>query len=222
LDKNLTGAQLRLYSLILHLSITEGFCWASTETLAKMLGTTVRRIGQLLLALEESKYITRFNQTEESIMGRKIMGRRIYPQVVVEWVEQNGHEGNKKAARKKSVNKEETKSFFKGNPGTDNKEVSSSKEEEETRKSNKNSSYVVSSSLQEETPKAVSAELQERNTSSSQPAGFTTSVSGNDKRVLAETDNKYNFATWNDYIRNKYGPGFRESEEYLKMAKILK
>ena len=103
MDKNLTGEELRLYCIILHMSITEGFCWASTETLAKSAGTAVRRIGKLIKNLEEKNYITRCNVSKETEGGRKIAGRRIYPQVIVEWVEQDGHEGNKKAARQKST-----------------------------------------------------------------------------------------------------------------------
>ena len=83
LDKTLTGEQLRLYCLILQRAHTQGFCWASTATLAAEIQTTPRRVGKILKSLEDKDYINRSNVSKDTEGGRKIAGRRIYPQVFV-------------------------------------------------------------------------------------------------------------------------------------------
>jgi DNA-binding Lrp family transcriptional regulator len=148
-DRGLSASAKVAYGYILSRTNKEGYCWASTETIANDLGCSSRKIQKDLRELQEADYIKRF-YTEG--------GRKIYPQVTIKGDTQPQHRKDVKTYKGLPKNNTaKTKPLPKHMHSRSPNNITSSSKEEEVIIPYNNSSYVVSSSLQEETPKANSA-----------------------------------------------------------------
>lgn len=68
IDRRITPAEFKLYTLLLKYAFGKGICWPSSRTLAKEVGTTRENVTMLLKGLEEADFIkkdyTFFNGSE--------------------------------------------------------------------------------------------------------------------------------------------------------------